>query len=47
MKRTSPMKSLLVGGALAVSLASPGFAGHLPLEPGDEHLMNEDVNITN
>jgi len=45
MKRTSHMNTLLVGGALAVSLVSPGFAGNLPLEPGEERLMNEDVNI--
>ncbi len=44
MKSQRPLRSLIAGGELVASLASPGFAGSLPQEPSEEHLLDEDVN---
>ena len=45
MKQTSYIRALILGGMLAVGLTTPGFGETLPVEPSEEYLINEDVNI--
>lgn len=45
MKRTSFFNSLLAMGVLTLSFAHAVLAGPPPLEPSEEYLVHEDVNI--
>ncbi len=45
MKRATSIQAMVFGLALICGAGGAVFAADLPQEPGDEYLINEDVNI--
>ncbi len=45
MKRATSIQVMALGLAVICGAGGAVFAGGLPQEPGDEYLINEDVNI--
>jgi len=45
MKRATSIQAMALGLALICGAGGAVFAADLPQEPGDEYLINEDVNI--